>query len=420
MITTNLLVFITFFASLVFSSQGLELAEQLQNLKKLGITAQAQKAQANQTSISKHCIASSFNIATSDDLALIMDCKTITGDIYVGNFSESLIVLNQLQQVHGSFIITNSPSLVRLEAQKLEKITEKYKLERLTSLALISMPALTSAREIQWSVLPLLSSINFGLLDDLQGITISDTSLTGFSGFSSKSLQRFDINSNRFMEVIQSDVQLVNNALHIAGNAETVRVELPYLKLARNVSIHNVQSLNMESLEEVKGSVSIIENCFLTLDLPKLKKVDGTLGIALNRNLEQALFQSLSEVGGGLLVANNSLLHSVDFFPNLTVVGGAVELMGNIYQTEWPNLRLVKGSIRLLTTDTKFDCSKWSKGEVGNALRGGKIECRTLNSPFESLASTGRSEFIRPASSAHKSASGYTLVVVSLLASLAF
>lgn len=295
---------------------------------------------------------------------------------------------------------------MRVEAPKLRSISSTFMMEKLTSLALVHMPSLASVVNLEWRVLPILGSVNFGHIDGLESIIIADTSLVGVSGFSSEKLNCLDINNNRFMESITSDVQIISEHLHIAANADNVVVDFPNLVQTRNISIHNVATLNVGKLQEVKGSINIIGNYFTNLKIPKLSAVEGTLSIAKNENLEKVDLSSLREVGGGLLLVRNSLLTRIDFFPNLSVVGGALHLVGAIEGMEWKSLKLVRGSARIVSSSSTFDCARWKKAEARKIVRGEKIECV--------ISDDASSEDYFPRVSGQKSTSGASVVVPTL------
>lgn len=248
-------------------------------------------------------------------------------------------------------------------------------MEKLTSLALVHMPELASVSALEWRVLPILGNVNFGHIEGLETIIIADTSLTGVSGFSSRNLKSLDINNNRFLESIKSDVQHISEYLHIAANADNVVVDLKSLVTTHNMSIHNVASLDIGNLEEVKGSINVISNQFQEIKIPKLKSVGGTFSVAKNEYLDTVELSSLAEVGGGLLIIKNPFLSIINFFPRLSIIGGALELVGNIKLVAWKNLKLVKGSAKVVTSDSSFDCASWKLNDAGKVVRGGKVEC---------------------------------------------
>lgn len=287
-------------------------------------------------------------------------------------------MLDNLQALNGSLYIVQSPNLVRIEAPRLETISNVFHMEKLTSLALVHMPVLTSVTNLEWRVLPILGNINFGNIDGLQSIIISDTSLTGVSGFSSAKLKVVDVNNNRFMESLRSDVGHVSEKLHIAANANNMVVELKSLVSAHNISVHNLASLDISRLEEVKGSINLIANLFSEVKMPKLTTVGGTFSISKNEKLETINLTSLKEVGGGLQINGNLYISKIDFLPKLSIVGGALELVGNIKEVTMKSLKLVKGSARVITSDQNFNCATWKQKDASTVVRGGKVECMIL------------------------------------------
>lgn len=321
------------------------------------------------------CSSEKFVIRNRNDLEPISKCSSLKGRVEIIDYEDQLLILNELHRIDGILEVSNSSALVRMEAKNLHTITDSFRMNKLTTLAIISMPNLSTVKLLDWQVLPLLATINFGQLEETESVVISDTSLSGLSGFSGHEMDVFDINNNRFLEFVYSEVHHVRGMLHISANAKGVIIELPELVESQNVSIHNVGDLNMRSLRAVRGAVSLYGNLFLTLDLPGLQKVDGTMSVAQNHALVWANFAQLSEVGGGLQVVNNTDLTAIDFFPNLTMVGGALELMGNIEQNSWPSLKLVKGSVKLLTSNKSFDCDSWSERTIAPVVKGGKVEC---------------------------------------------
>ncbi|KAM9908618.1 hypothetical protein OXX79_000263 [Metschnikowia pulcherrima] len=323
----------------------------------------------------KSCIFEKVVISNTADASAIGHCETVRGNVEVTDFVDSILRLDHLAKIEGSLIITNSATLMRVDAYSLRVVTETFKMERLQSLGLIETPNLTSVKTIDWKVLPLLSQAALGNLKDVQSITISDTSLVSISGFAGTDLENLDINNNRFMEQISFDAEKVTNTLHVTGNANNLQVKLAELKEARNISMSNIRDLNMTKLRKVEGSMSVVENSFIEVSFPSLSEIGGSFRLADNRAATQATFDAVLDIGGGVSIEDNTVLHKISFLSNLRSIGGALELVGDINETEWKSLKMVKGSISLRSTDQNFDCNKWISGPIRNTLRGGEIEC---------------------------------------------
>lgn len=342
----------------------------------------------DKAAVPSKCKQEVFQISSNADLKPLEDCKVLIGDLEILDFSDPLILLGAVESIVGSLKIRKSPHLVRVEAHSLASISETFQLRELTSLALISFPSLKSVKRLDWRVLPILSNVNFSnQIESLESIVVSDTSLTGFAGFMTDELEVLDINNNRFLDSIESHVQKVTGNLHIAANARGVVVNLEKLRSSSNMSVHDVSDINLDSLEEISASVSIIDNHFDQLKLPKLKTVSGTLILLDNERVSQLEFPLLTEIGGGLMIVNNTNMEKITFFPKLTSIGGALDLVGNIKEVSFKALKLVKGSARIKSYDAAFDCNKWSKADSSSIIRGGKIEC--TNARNERLVSDG-------------------------------
>lgn len=297
-------------------------------------------------------------------------------------------MLDNLESLEGSLSIVQSPNLVRIEAPRLRAISKVFHMEKLTSLILVEMPLFASVSTLEWRVLPILANFNFANVTGLQSILISDTSLTAISGFSSPKLKTLDINNNRYMESLKSDVSQVSEKLHIAANADNMVVELKNLVSAQNISVHNLAGLDVSKLEEVKGSINVIANRFSEVKMPKLANVGGTFSISRNEYLETIDLTNLHEIGGGLKLNSNPSISRIDFLPKLSIIGGALELVGNIKQVGMKSLKLVKGSARIQTSDPTFDCAAWKQKEATNVVKGGKIECTAPLGNFEEETSS--------------------------------
>lgn len=307
------------------------------------------------------------------------------------SFPDTLVRMNALTHIEGSIRVLHSPSLLRFEAHSLEVVTESIQMERLQSLAMITIPLLAFVKDLDLKVLPLLTHMDLGNVQSIGRLVLSDTALTRFSVVNATNMTDFDINNNRFMESIETGVQDVAGIVHISGNGRNVHVDMSQLRAANNITVNNVESLNFDSLENVSGSVSILENTFTSFSLPKLSRVGGLVRFADNKALTSVEVDVLTDIGGGLLIVNNTSLNNINFFPSLTVIGGGLDIEGDVQQTSWPELKFIKGAANLISTNNNFDCSQWLNSEVNDAMRGGEIKCQTRGTVLtrESTAANG-------------------------------
>lgn len=344
--------------------------------------------------IPQKCSTQTNDIHSQADLRKLFDCRTVTGDIVISEYQDSSVQLGGIETIGGSLIIEDEPGITRLEANNLKKIKESFKLQKLTSFSHMSVPKLQSVKQVDWVVLPMLSNVYLdNEIDDVKKITLADTSLSGFTGFSIDKLEHLDVNNNRDLEIIHSNVTEITGNLHIAANSKNVRVALPHLESVRNISIHEISDLYASNIKEVKDTVNIINNDFETLSLPNLKDIGGTLNLYGNKVLKEVDFSALMKINGGLIIAKNDKMENVDFFPLLLLIDGAIEIEGNVKQANFEKLRLVKGSALAKTTNEGFDCDEWMDGRFSRVVRGDKIECNNGRQSKTNVikSSTGKS-----------------------------
>ncbi|QLL31181.1 hypothetical protein HG536_0B00420 [Torulaspora globosa] len=318
-------------------------------------------------------------IETSGDLYhLQAQCDTLLGSIHFANYADALIDFGNIQSVKGSIYVEKSSHLVKIEGSKLQAVGETFSLQSLTSLVSINLPYLKEARVIDWKVLPILNEalINENL-GGLKSLTISDTSLSTIEGFKNvEDVEIFQVNNNRFLETVKANIQYVRQKLSVHANARETELEMPKLISAENITVRDTSLAYFPKLETVGSSFELIQNQFSEMQVPNLKTIGGTLGIIDNVNLKLANFRNVTDIEGGLMIANNTKLEKIDFFTSLKQIGGAIYFEGKFSDTDFPQLKLVKGSALIKTNSGQMDCSKWTTPKNGRSIvRGGKITC---------------------------------------------
>ncbi|KAF6006396.1 hypothetical protein HII13_005071 [Brettanomyces bruxellensis] len=338
---------------------------------------------SSEENIMPKCFKPQYEISSSGDIKKISDCQTISGSINIHGYDNELLELGSIRQIKGDLKISNASQVMRIEAPELESIDGSFTLSTLTSLTSASFPKLESVDTLEWKVLPILSSVGLNKgIKKINSIIMSDTSLTGFGGFNVDTLKTLRIDNNRFLERIESSVKEITDELIIAANARNLEVAFPELGWVKVAMIKDTKNLDLGGLQVVQSSAEFIENKFDTLSLPKLKSIGSTLSMINNKKLENADFSSLVEVGGGLMIIKNNNLKEINFFPALKSVGGAIEFEGDINDSSFKRLKIVKGSAIMKSSSSSFDCQKWIDKEVSDVVRGGKIECGSGNSEF--------------------------------------
>lgn len=325
------------------------------------------------------CPMDNIIIERTSDLAILDHCNTINNDLIVTQeFTDNIIDLRLLQTIKGHFIVEDCNDLIKIRAPLLTHIQGNFILTSLTSLVMLELPNLKEVNSLEWKILPILNQIDIHPnIMIKQTIIISDTSISNLDGFNQiKQLDTFNVNNNRFLETIKVSLSQVNNQCTIHANSKDLIIELPFLTRVENMTIRDAHSVWVPNLKYVNTNLEFIENGFMDLDLTTLQTVGGTLGIIDNQYLSNLNFNNLTDIQGGLMIDNNPRLDKIDTFHNLKTIGGAIHFDGSFKDTDFPNLKLVKGSAYIKTTSDEMDCNKWIRPQNGRSIiRGGKIKC---------------------------------------------
>lgn len=311
-----------------------------------------------------------------NDMDKITNCKVVKGDVVIDGIQEPFVDIGEINEIQGNFVIKNSPGVIKLIGNNLRKIKNSFILLEMTSLTHIIFPELYDMLKLEWKVLPILSNIKIKEnVENLDSILISDTSLTKFVNFSSGELNYLNINNNRFLEFINSNVEKIKGKLEILANGENLKVIFPNLKEAYNLTLQKASSLEMGSLKKILNSAMFIDNEFERLTIPELDHIGDSLNFENNKKLTDVDLSELQTIGGSLLINGNDKFKNIEFSPKLTTIGGAINLSGPPNKLSFPKLKLVKGSVKINVTNKNFDCDHWLNESSKKIIKGKKIEC---------------------------------------------
>lgn len=224
--------------------------------------------------------------------------------------------------------IVGASQLATIELSTLTTIGGDFELKELTILHTLSAPFLQEVGSIDWVTLPALQGIT-ARITKAKNVKIADTNLLSLDGIILETVGDFDINNNKFLRTI--DVQLVNvtESLTVTFNKPGVVASFPKLENARNISFRDVGSVSLPALKKVQNTIAFVNNSLPEVFLPNLTEVtSGSITWYSNKNLVNITAPKLEKVGGTFQIANNTKLETVDGFPKLAEVGGAVDIAG--------------------------------------------------------------------------------------------
>ena len=276
------------------------------------------------------CSGPSITIRTSADAEQIADCQVYKGDVIIDSSASGTIQLNGVQQISGDLSCDNATQLTSISSDQLNQISGSFSLTGLTILSTLSFDSLTGVNKINWVGLPALQSLNFAQgVDKANSVLISNTQLNNINGIELTAVSSIDINNNLYLTSVNVNaLKNVTTGISFSANGRDLEILFPNLQDAANLTFRNVSKVDMPSLATVGGSIGFYSDSFESFTAPNLTSTGGTLAFVDSPNLSNLSFPSLTQIGGGFLIANNTKLKAITGFPKLKTIVGALDFAG--------------------------------------------------------------------------------------------
>jgi len=289
---------------------------------------------------------------SGDATALASACSTFSGSIAIATGTTDDIALDGLRQLSGNLVGTENSNIKRISAADLESLDGEMQFDGLTRLYNIDFPKLKSIDSIKWNALPNLQGIGFTAeVEKAKKVDIQNTGLRNLKGINIERVETLFIANNGYITEISMQLANVTKGLTFAENNETLKVELPNLTWAANLTFRFCASVSLPSLQGCNGSLGLYNNGFESFSAPNLTAVGQALALAKNEKLSNMTFPQLTKITDNLQIANNSALLEITGLPELKSIGGAFDISGNMSRVETPKLDDVKGAFNLQSTD---------------------------------------------------------------------
>jgi hypothetical protein len=220
--------------------------------------------------------------------------------------------------------------LTELSADQLGSIGGKFNLQNLTILSTLAFSSLNNVHEIYWQGLPALQGLNFFQgVSKAKNVLISNTQLNSLAGIELETVGNFDIDNNPFLNTVNvNSIKTISGSLTVSANYKNLDITFDNLQSANNMTFRNVSSVVMPSLYQVNGSLGFYSDTFQSYSAPNLTSTGGPLAFVDCPQLSNISMPKLTGVGGGFLIANNTNLKSIDGFPKLQTIVGALDFAG--------------------------------------------------------------------------------------------
>ena len=243
------------------------------------------------------------------------------------------IDLGSIKTIKGDLTIKDNSNIKRFGGQNLETVQGKLRLDNVAELAALSMPKLKEVDSLIMLGLPNLRNLEFTAgVSKCENLDIENTKLQNLDGINLEQASSIVLANNIEIDTINfPNITNITDFLTLSFNNAMVNVSFPELESANNISIRAIGSLDIPSLSKINvGDFGVFESDNLeTLSAPKLTKIDGALVINNNKGLKNVSFDSLTDVGANLQIANNTNLHDLEGLPELQKVQAALDMSGN-------------------------------------------------------------------------------------------
>ncbi|KAI9855539.1 MAG: hypothetical protein M1824_006041 [Vezdaea acicularis] len=324
------------------------------------------------------CSDGTNNIQNSGDAMKLQSCTTLSGDVVISANTTDPITLTGIQIINGSLICEGQglSTIASISAPTLQTIGGSFNLSQLTALSTLSFPQLTKVQNISWIALPQLQSLNFSPNNATGGVimansvVISNTGLKSLDGINLQTVDTFNINNNPDLTKV-NPVQLreITGPLDIEANGKALIASFPALQVAFNMTFKNCSDVQLPALSVVNDTMGFFGNAFQSADLNNLTSTGKDLVFVGNDQLTNISAPSLTKIGGGYLIANNTQLTMINGFKALQTVGGALDFSGDFSDVELPALTEVYGGFNLQSSGN-FSCSAFDKDHSNGVIRG--------------------------------------------------
>ncbi|KAH3682398.1 hypothetical protein WICPIJ_006636 [Wickerhamomyces pijperi] len=340
------------------------------------VSASASASATTTYSIASGCSFTSATATAQADLDKYASCEALVGDLTIEGDGLAVAYLNGVKAIYGSLTIFNATQLTSFTANSLGSISEEFKLNALTILTTLALPALSAVGSINFVTLPALDSIQLNTgITKIDSLVISDTALETLDGFDVTHLDTFNVNNNKNLNSIDSSLEFVNVALEVSFNAKTVEVSFDQLQWANNMTFRDISSASFAKLQAVNASLGFINTSLSQIEIPTLTTVGGSLAIVSNEDLEDLELANLTSIAGGFEIANNTELSNIDGFNSLETVGGAIIFIGAFNNASLPSLKRVSGGAHIESSG-ELDCSPFNSLDKKGAIQGDAYVCK--------------------------------------------
>lgn len=267
-------------------------------------------------------------VQTQSDADALASCSTVNGDIKIHHAYSGDLTLNGIQKLQGSITSNNATGLTAIIAPSLVSISDNFWLFESPILTTLSFPMLTSIGTIHWEALAGLQALSFTTgVTNIGDVSIVNTGLRTLDGISLSTVGTFNIENNNNLKTVNvNNLTNATNLINFAGNNQQLEIMFPNLGTARNITIRNVKTVSIPSLQKLTGQLGFWATNITTFSAPNLTTT-ADLTFDGNTDLTNVSMPVLTKVDGGFIITRNDKLSTIEL-PKLKIITGAIDFSG--------------------------------------------------------------------------------------------
>jgi len=345
-------------------------------------------AQSTTSSVSL-CASQTVTISSqADATALAASCSTVSGSVAIASSVAGNIDLSGIKSIKGDLTVVGAVNLTSLQGSTLTSIGHSLTLTSLTIMSNLNFPVLSTVGSLAWTTLNALQQLSFGTtgITQANSVLITDTALTTLNGINLQTVGSIEITNNAYLRTISTQVGNITQSLIISANGPNLNLTFPNLIYAYNMTVRNVSSLMIPSLESVNTTFGVYGCSMQSVSAPNLTTVGTDLAFVADSSITNISFPLLTTVGGGVLIANNTGLLSIDGFP-LLKSAGSISLSGNFSNATLPSLADVKGTFNAQSSGN-FSCTPF-QADKNNQVIKGTFTCKAATDNVQASGTGG-------------------------------
>lgn len=237
--------------------------------------------------------------------------------------------MDGIGQITGDLTSIGAVNMTGLSGADLNSIGGTMRFTSLRALSTLGFPSLTKVDAIAWTTLNTLQHLTFTTgLTQANSVFITDTALVSLDGINLAQVGTFEITNNNNLRTIDTQVNNITQSLTINNNGLDLKLSFPNLIWAYNMTVRNVSNFEIPSLKAVNTTFGVYGSYMEGVFAPNLTTVGGDLAFVADSSLTNISMPLLQTIGGGLLIANNTGLLSIDGFASLKTAG-SINVSGN-------------------------------------------------------------------------------------------